>query len=123
MDRDNTSEFQNMTAQMKCNFILGMTVFKLGDGCVLGLMLEKGIKRLLGDDPPDPAKADGVPRAEVHLTVDDPFKFHRPDVGIKFLDFRLFHRLYGLDRQSGDRESQCSRSHDSNNENALKHTA
>lgn len=105
MDRDNTSEFQNMTAQMKCNFILyvkdqerstafykqvlgfeptlnvpGMTEFKLADGCVLGLMPEKGIKRLLGDALPDPANADGAPRAEVYLTVDDPFKFQRRSI-------------------------------------------
>lgn len=105
MDRENTSEFQNMTAQMKCNFILyvndqerstafykqvlrldptlnvpGMTEFKIGDGCVLGLMPEKGIKRLLGDALPDPANAEGVPRAEVYLTVDDPFEFHRRSI-------------------------------------------
>ena len=53
----------------------GMTEFALSDGCVLGLMPEKGIKRLL-PAMPDPEKAGGVPRAEVYLTVEDPAAFH-----------------------------------------------
>ena len=54
----------------------GMTEFRLNDGCVLGLMPEKGIKRLLGDRLPDPALAGGYPRAEIYLTVDDPAACH-----------------------------------------------
>jgi hypothetical protein len=34
----------------------GMTEFKLGENCILGLMPEKGIKRLLGDAIQDPEK-------------------------------------------------------------------
>lgn len=55
----------------------GMTEFALNDGCVLGLMPEKGIKRLLGDALPDPAEANGIPRAELYLRVDDPNAFHQ----------------------------------------------
>ncbi|MBU1109031.1 MAG: VOC family protein [Candidatus Riflebacteria bacterium] len=55
----------------------GMTEFRLNDETVLGLMPEAGIKRLLGDILPDPEKANGVPRAEVYLTVDDPAAFHK----------------------------------------------
>lgn len=94
-----------MIAQLKTNFILyvkdqnrstafyrsvlgfeptlnvpGMTEFKLGDSCVLGLMPEKGIKRLLGDAFPDPASANGIPRAELYLSVGDPFEFHQPSI-------------------------------------------
>lgn len=58
----------------------GMTEFTFGEGCVLGLMPEKGIKRLLGEALPDPANANGVPRAEVYLTVDDPIEFHRRSI-------------------------------------------
>lgn len=58
----------------------GMTEFKLGEGCVLGLMPENGIKRLLGHALPDPAGANGIPRAEVYLTVDDPFEFHQRSI-------------------------------------------
>lgn len=42
----------------------GMTGFTLSANCVLGLMPEAGIKRLLGERLPDPAQATGIPRAE-----------------------------------------------------------
>lgn len=53
----------------------GMTEFELEPGCVLGLMPEKGIKRLL-PSLPDPSAGRGVPRAEVYLTVPDPAASH-----------------------------------------------
>jgi catechol 2,3-dioxygenase-like lactoylglutathione lyase family enzyme len=53
----------------------GMTEFELFDGCVLGLMPEKGIKSLL-PAMPDPETAGGIPRAEVYLTVPDPAAYH-----------------------------------------------
>ena len=49
----------------------GMTEFALGGGAVLGLMPVAGIRRLLGERLPDPARAAGVPRAEIYLHVDD----------------------------------------------------
>ena len=49
----------------------GMTEFALGGGAVLRLMPVAGIRRLLGDPLPDPARAAGVPRAELYLRVDD----------------------------------------------------
>ncbi|MEQ1875568.1 MAG: VOC family protein [Bdellovibrionia bacterium] len=53
----------------------GMTEFAILDHCVLGLMPEKGIKRLLGDKLPDPESAQGIPRAELYLLVNDPQKY------------------------------------------------
>lgn len=53
----------------------GMTEFKLGESCVLGLMPEKGIKRLLGDKIQDPEASNGVSRAEVYLQVSEPRDF------------------------------------------------
>ena len=53
----------------------GMTEFELFDGCVLGIMPEKGIKMLL-PAMPDPRTAGGIPRAEVYLTVPSPAVFH-----------------------------------------------
>jgi catechol 2,3-dioxygenase-like lactoylglutathione lyase family enzyme len=55
----------------------GMTEFDLPGGAVLGLMPEAGIKRLLGETLPDPARASGIPRAELYLLVDDPAAVHR----------------------------------------------
>lgn len=48
----------------------GMTEFPLGNGALLGLMPAAGIKRLLGENLPDPSSAAGVPRAELYLVVD-----------------------------------------------------
>jgi uncharacterized protein len=65
----------------------GMTEFELGDSAVLGLMPERGIKRLLGDKLPDPEAGVGTPRAELYLYVDDPSAAHRRalDVGAREL--------------------------------------
>jgi catechol 2,3-dioxygenase-like lactoylglutathione lyase family enzyme len=54
----------------------GMTEFTLADHCILGLMPEAGIKRLLGERLPDPATSQ-VPRAEVYLMVAEPAAYHR----------------------------------------------
>lgn len=54
----------------------GMTEFSLGDGAVLGLMPEEGIVRLLGDAIADPSLANGIPRSELYLVVQDPAVFH-----------------------------------------------
>ncbi len=50
----------------------GMTEFPLTNGAVLGLMPTAGIKALLGPALPDPAAADGIPRAELYLLVENP---------------------------------------------------
>ena len=54
----------------------GMTEFKLSDSSSLGLMPEKGIKKLLGDKLSDPEKSNGISRAELYLQVADPQQFH-----------------------------------------------
>lgn len=55
----------------------GMTEFALPGGGVLGLMPEAGIKRLLGDELPDPANANGIPRAELYLLTGDAVTDHK----------------------------------------------
>lgn len=55
----------------------GMTQFTLSTGCLLGLMPETGIKRLLGEPLPDPSRGTGVPRAELYLTVERAVEYHR----------------------------------------------
>lgn len=55
----------------------GMTEFRLGEDAVLGLMPSAGIQRLLGAKLPDPARAAGIPRAELYLLTDDPGSYHR----------------------------------------------
>jgi uncharacterized protein len=55
----------------------GMTEFMLAGGCVLGLMPESGIPRVLGAALPDPSIGSGVPRAELYLVVADAGACHR----------------------------------------------
>lgn len=53
-----------------------MTEFSLGDGSILGLMPEEGIVRLLGSAIRSPSTANGIPRAELYLIVQDAAMFH-----------------------------------------------
>ena len=55
----------------------GMTEFELPGGTMLGLMPEKGIKSLLGETIPDPARGHSIPRAELYLEVDDASGYHK----------------------------------------------
>lgn len=69
--------------EVSCNFyrkllqdepvlnVPGMTEFRLGDHCKLGLMPEKGIAKLLGKNIPHPESGHGIPRSEIYLTCDD----------------------------------------------------
>lgn len=54
----------------------GMTEFELPGGTMLGLMPETGIKSLLGESIPDPARGHGIPRAELYLEVEDASSYH-----------------------------------------------
>lgn len=76
----------------------GMTEFILSETCVLGLMPEAGIKRLLGEKLPDPAQAAGIPRSEIYLFVENPSDYHQ-----RALEAGAY-ELSGLaDRDWGDR--------------------
>jgi catechol 2,3-dioxygenase-like lactoylglutathione lyase family enzyme len=54
----------------------GMTEFELPGGSILGLMPEEGVRRLLGPSLPDLRRAQGIPRSELYLVVDDPRGSH-----------------------------------------------
>lgn len=76
-DQERSMHFYSaVLAQKPVLHVPGMTQFELNSGCVLGLMPERGIKRLLGDRLPDPASANGIPRAELYLTVENPGNYH-----------------------------------------------
>jgi len=80
----------------------GMTEFTLSESCVLGLMPEAGIKRLLGDALPDPARANGIPRSEIYLRVENASAFHRRALSAGAIE------LSGLaGRDWGDRVAYC----------------
>lgn len=60
----------------------GMTEFRIGEKAVLGLMPEKGIKKLLGEKIEDPALAKKIPRSELYLFVDNPETFHNRAIAV-----------------------------------------
>jgi catechol 2,3-dioxygenase-like lactoylglutathione lyase family enzyme len=50
----------------------GMTEFQLSESHILGLMPEKGIKKLLGEALADPTQTNGISRAELYFRVSHP---------------------------------------------------
>jgi len=76
-DQKRSAEFYERTLQLKPRLnVVGMTEFELNNGSILGLMPESGIKKLLGDKIISPSKANGIPRSELYLVVDEPKAFH-----------------------------------------------
>ncbi len=75
-DQDASTEFYRRVLGLEPHLhVPGMTEFQLSSACVLGLMPEKGIKRLLGATIEDPERTNGIARAEVYLTVEYPEVF------------------------------------------------
>lgn len=68
--------YEGLLLQAPRLHVPGMTEFALSETGILGLMPERGIKKLLGDRLPDPALAAGAPRAELYLRVEDVEAFY-----------------------------------------------
>lgn len=79
LSTDFYSKIFNKTPRLN---VPGMTEFTLNDDCILGLMPEGGIKKLLGDPMPDPSLGKGIPRAEIYLYVDDPHLYFEKAIHI-----------------------------------------
>jgi len=50
----------------------GMTEFEITSDCLLGLMPESSIEKILGNKTPNPSLGSGIPRCELYLLVNDP---------------------------------------------------
>ena len=75
-DQELSAKFYHQTLGNEPSLnVPGMTEFKLENNCILGLMPEKGIKRLLGDAIQDPEKTNGIARAELYFQVLEPQGF------------------------------------------------
>ncbi|MCB1222173.1 MAG: VOC family protein [Planctomycetales bacterium] len=71
-DQQRSCDFYRKALELEPELdVPGMTEFRLNSGAMLGLMPEAGIARIIGDDPA-PASGNGIPRAELYLSVDDP---------------------------------------------------
>ena len=77
-DQERSTQFYSTVLGQKPRLhVPGMTEFSLSETCILGLMPEAGIKRLLGEKLPDPVSASGIPRSEIYLRVEDPDSYHQ----------------------------------------------
>ncbi|WP_238917104.1 VOC family protein [Clostridium sp. YIM B02555] len=56
--------------------VVGMTEFQMVNNVLLGLMPEEGIMRILENKIPNPKDANGVPRSELYIFVDDPDEYY-----------------------------------------------
>ena len=74
--RRSTAFYAALLGQAPTLDVPGMTEFRLADGATLGLMPEAGIVRLLGAAIRHPASAQGAPRAELYLIVEDAAAVH-----------------------------------------------
>lgn len=102
-DQARSTEFYSHTLNCKPSLnVPGMTEFTLSEKCTLGLMPEVGIRRLLGDNLPDPARAAGIPRAELYLRVTNPFDYHR-----RALEAGAYELSELADRDWGNRAAYC----------------
>jgi uncharacterized glyoxalase superfamily protein PhnB len=67
------SNFYEAVFQKKpFNVDAGITEFELTSNCVLGLMPEANISKILQPIMPHPSQANGIPRCELYLYVDSP---------------------------------------------------
>jgi len=59
----------------------GMTEFEFSGGTKLGLLPNSGIAKILGSKMPEPSTANGIPRCELYLYVDDPAAYIKRSLG------------------------------------------
>jgi catechol 2,3-dioxygenase-like lactoylglutathione lyase family enzyme len=77
-DQARSTRFYSRTLGLEPSLnVPGMTEFVLSKDCILGLMPQAGIRKLLGERLPDPSAGDGIPRAELYLLVEQPQAYHQ----------------------------------------------
>ncbi len=72
----------------------GMTEFQLNANCKLGLMPEEGIAKIIMPALPHPDKANGIPRCELYLMVEDISVYYER---IKKLNAKIVNEIAGRD--------------------------
>ncbi|MEW6405929.1 MAG: VOC family protein [Chloroflexota bacterium] len=72
-----TAFYTRVLGQEPSLHVPGMTEFQLAENCVLGLMPQAGIKRLLGARLPNLETDHAIARAELYLLVDEPQSYHQ----------------------------------------------
>jgi catechol 2,3-dioxygenase-like lactoylglutathione lyase family enzyme len=72
-----TAFYTRVLGQGPSLHVPGMTEFQVAENCILGLMPQTGIKRLLGARLPDPESDRALARAELYLLVEEPQAYHQ----------------------------------------------
>jgi len=76
-DQEKSKEFyKNLLGYEPTLDVVGMTEFHIVNNVLLGLMPEEGIMRILENKIPNPKDANGVPRSEIYIFVDDPDEYY-----------------------------------------------
>lgn len=82
-DQQKSSRFYSELFKIQPHLdVPGMTEFHLSEKHILGIMPEKGIKKLIGDGLPDPESASGIPRAELYFRVVNGEEFMARAIGL-----------------------------------------
>lgn len=71
-DQDKSTAFYTNLLQLKPSLhVPGMTEFQINECTKLGLMPEEGISNIISPIMPHPKEANGIPRCELYLTVEN----------------------------------------------------
>jgi catechol 2,3-dioxygenase-like lactoylglutathione lyase family enzyme len=82
-DQQKSSRFYSEILKIEPHLdVPGMTEFQLSEKHILGIMPERGIKKLIGEGLPDPELANGIPRAELYFRVDGAEEFMARALGL-----------------------------------------
>ena len=75
-DQKRSKEFYEQLLQIKPSLdVPGMTEFSLSENVKLGLMPEEGIAKIISPKLPHPNTANGIPRCELYLKVENAEKY------------------------------------------------
>lgn len=76
-DQEKSKDFYEKVLGFKPKLhVPGMTEFQLLDSVSLGIMPEEGIMAILENKIPHPKNANGVPRNEIYLFVNEPDEYY-----------------------------------------------
>jgi len=77
-DQNRSKEFYKKVLNLEPILdVPGMTEFQISQNHKLGLMPEDGIEKILTDKVPSPKSANGVPRCELYMLVDNPKRYFK----------------------------------------------
>lgn len=75
-NQENSKNFYSTVLEMNPILdVIGMTVFEISKNVNLGIMTKSGISKIICPVLPHPSNANGIPRCELYLKVDEPREY------------------------------------------------